>query len=134
MISGTCHCRSVEIEINEDCLSVRRCYCETCRKLSGADYSSVARVDRSNFRISKGLENLLSYESRPGKNRYYCKHCFSPIYVITNNEPSFLRVRVCLLDNSPEVKVTGHMWVSEKPEWCKLSDNLPVYTHEYTGG
>ena len=133
MIKGSCHCKKIEFEIAEEDLSVRYCYCETCRKLSGADYSSVARVDRTKFNIIKGENDLNVYESRPGKNRYYCASCFSPIYVVTDDELSFLRVRLGLLDGSPKVTVTGHMWVSEKPEWRQINDGLPIYENEYTG-
>jgi hypothetical protein len=42
MISGTCHCKQISFEIDENKLCIRYCYCTTCRKLSGADYSSVA--------------------------------------------------------------------------------------------
>lgn len=133
MIRGTCHCKCVRFEVNDTELSVRYCYCTTCRKLSGADYSSVARVDRDKFIMTQGQEHLVSYESRPGKHRYHCDHCFAPIYVITNNETRFLRVRLGLLDGSPKVTVTGHMWVSEKPDWRTIEDSLPVYLFDYTG-
>ncbi|WP_161599035.1 GFA family protein [Aidingimonas lacisalsi] len=133
MITGSCHCSDIEFCIHENELTVRYCYCTTCRKLSGSDYSSVARVARPSFTITKGAESLAAYESRPGKLRYYCSKCFSPIYVTTDNELSFLRVRLGLLDGSPRVKVTGHMWVSEKPTWRTIEDCLPVYMHEYTG-
>ncbi len=133
MIKGTCHCKNIVFEIATTKLSVRYCYCKTCRKLSGADYSSVARVARESFKIVSGEELLLNYESRPGKFRHYCSHCFSPIYVVTDNELSFLRVRLGLLDGNPEVEVTGHMWVSEKPAWRAIEDGLPIYQYEYTG-
>jgi len=133
MIKGSCHCKNIAFEINTNKLNVRYCYCETCRKLSGADYSSVARVGRDRFKIVRGEASLLSYESRPGKFRYYCPKCFSPIYVITDNETSFLRVRLGLLDGNPQVEVTGHMWVSEKPAWRRIEDELPIYEFEYTG-
>lgn len=134
MIKGSCHYNAVEFQIAKDTLSVRYCYCRTCRKLSGADYSCVARVDRSLFEVTKGSGSLVAYESRPGKARYYCKTCFAPIFVVTNNEQRFLRVRLGLLDDKPNVVVTGHMWVSEKPRWCTINDGLPTYLHEYTGG
>lgn len=133
MIKGSCHCKSILFDINENQLSVRYCYCETCRKLSGANYSAAARVDREKFQVTQGADQLLTYESLPGKLRYYCPTCFAPIYVTTNNESSFLRVRVGLLDNAPTVHVTGHMWVSEKPDSCVINDTLPIYSHEYTG-
>jgi hypothetical protein len=133
MIFGTCHCKSIAFAIDENKLSVRYCYCETCRKLSGADYSSVARVARERFHLTKGQDKLLCYESRPGKHGFYCNTCFSPIYVVTDNETTFLRVRLGLLDRQPEVEVTGHMWVSEKPTWRTIEDKLPVYLDEYLG-
>lgn len=133
MITGSCHCGNVEFSIQEDELSVRYCYCITCRKLSGADYSSVARVPRASFSLTQGAGSLLTYESMPGKLRYYCSHCFSPIYVTVDHQPSFLRIRLGLLDGSPKVEVAGHMWVSEKPDWRTIDDGRPVYMYGHTG-
>lgn len=133
MINGSCHCHKVQFEINTNRLTVRYCYCETCRKLSGADYSCVARVDRNQFNIIQGEKSLSIYSSKPGKKRFYCSVCFSPIYVITDEEQNFLRVRLGLLDGKPDVEVTGHMWVSEKPEWRKIDDSLPVFNEGFTG-
>jgi len=53
--------------------------------------------------------------------------------VTTDNEKSFLRIRLGLLDSETKVTVTGHMWVSEKPSWKAIDDGLPVYLHDYTG-
>src|SRR5690606_1474562 len=96
VITGSCHCQEVTFQIQQNALTVRYCYCTTCRKLSGADYSAVARVTRDSFRITEGEDSLTVYESRPGKLRYSCCKCFSPIYVTTDNELSFLRVRLGL--------------------------------------
>lgn len=134
VITGSCHCQNVAFQIRENALTVRYCYCITCRKLGGADYSAVARVARDSFRITQGADTLAVYESRPGKLRYYCCKCFSPVYVTTDNELSFLRVRLGLLDGSPKITVTGHMWVSEKPAWRTIDDDLPVYRNDYTDG
>ncbi|MGQ0335310.1 GFA family protein [Halomonas elongata] len=133
LINGSCHCKSVCFSIARSSLSVRRCYCETCRKLSGSDYSSVARVARDKFTVISGAKQLVSYESRPGKQRFYCANCYSPIYVTTNNEPEFLRVRTGLLDGATQVEVTGHMWVSEKPSWVAIEDDKPIYLDHYDG-
>ena len=127
LITGSCHCKSVCFSIDRPRLSVRRCYCETCRKLSGSDYSSVARIARDKFTVTSGAEQLTSYESRPGKQRFHCAKCYSPIYVITKNETDFLRVRTGLLDGGPQVEVTGHMWVCEKPPWVAIEDDKPIH-------
>jgi len=133
MISGTCHCQSIQFQVDRPQLNVRRCYCDTCRKLSGADYSSVARVARDKFQICAGAEHLVSYQSRPGKQRFYCRRCYSPIYVVTDKEPDFLRIRTGLLDGKANVVVSGHMWVAEKPTWVVIDDGLAIYRGDYDG-
>ncbi len=133
MITGSCHCKSVSFSLDCSSLSVRRCYCETCRKLSGADYASVAKVPRETFSITSGAGHLVSYESLSGKQRYYCGHCFSPIHVTNNHEPDFIRVRTGLLDGDPNVEVTGHIWVGEKPSWVAIEDDKPRYLARYNG-
>jgi hypothetical protein len=133
MTTGSCHCKSVAFEVDESLLRVRYCYCETCRKLSGAAFSVVAKVSVNNFRITKGRDALVRYESRPGKSRYYCASCYSPVYVAVESDVTSVRIRLGLLDDSPNVEVTAHVWVSEKPAWHEINDDLPRYQNEYTG-
>ncbi|AWF80944.1 hypothetical protein BTJ40_09045 [Microbulbifer sp. A4B17] len=130
MIKGSCHCKSIQFVIDEASLDVRRCYCETCRKLSGADYSVVALVSRSQFAMVGKRQKLSQYISKPGKTQHTC---FAPIFVEVESQPDLCRVRLGLLDNRPSVNVSGHMWVSEMPSWCKIEDELPIYTHDYPG-
>ncbi|WP_444917613.1 GFA family protein [Microbulbifer sp. JMSA003] len=118
--------------VNEKSLDVRKCYCETCRKLSGADYSVVALVNKSQFKIISSPQKLLQYISKPGKTRHYCPTCFAPVFVEVESQSNLCRIRLGLLDDNPEVNVSGHMWVSEMPSWCSISDNLPVFTHDYS--
>jgi hypothetical protein len=44
-----------------------------------------------------------------------------------------VRIRLGLLNGDPNVEVTGHMWVSEKPDWHQINDDLPQYENEYIG-
>ncbi len=128
MKSGSCHCRKVSFEVEEPLSNVYKCYCETCRKLSGSAFPLVARVRKTNFRIAKGEDALYIYESKPGKNRYYCKRCCSPIYVTVESQPEFERIRMGVLDFEPNIKTVGHIWVSEKPGWQEITDSLPKFS------
>ena len=127
MSSGSCHCGNVFFDVNGFFSDVNYCYCQSCRKLSGGAFSAVARVSKSDFKITKGLSALQSYESSPGKNRYYCKNCLSPIVVEVEGQPEFVRIRLGLLNSEPEISIVGHIWVSEKPKWYKINDELPQH-------
>lgn len=128
MNKGSCHCRSVSFQVDKPLANVYKCYCETCRKLSDSAFSVVTKVHKSDFRIIRGQDSLQVYESKPGKNRYHCKKCCSPIFVTVEDQPDYVRVRLGVLDGEPELEIAGHIWVSEKPEWQEISDSLPKFS------
>ena len=125
MNTGSCHCGKVRFEISADLGDVRYCYCETCRKLSGAAFSVVALVPKHNFKFLGEKPELKLYKSSADKYRYYCGDCCSPIYVQVASRPDEMRIRLGLLDYEPKVNISGHMWVSEKPKWHQINDDLP---------
>lgn len=131
--TGSCHCGAVSFAVPRDLGPVRYCYCVTCRKLSGAAFSVVARVAADAFQLLEGKDSLSAYESSPGKYRHYCSRCHSPVYVRLASRPEEVRVRLGLLDDEPRTRIEAHMWVDEKPAWHRIEDDLPQYPREYTG-
>ncbi|MCV2402254.1 GFA family protein [Marinomonas sp. C2222] len=127
MNTGSCHCKKVVFEVQEPLSAVNLCYCHSCRHLSGAAYSVVARIPKNAFRMLKGKESLHIYESSTGKFRHYCRDCCSPIFVTVKSQPEFVRIRLGVLDFNPVVNIVGHIWVSEKPNWHTINDQLPQY-------
>lgn len=125
MNTGSCHCGAVEYEVPRALGDVKFCYCQTCRKLNGTAFSAVALVDAGEFKLLKGESSLEAYESSAGKFRYHCKTCFAPIYVKLASRPEQVRIRLGLLNFEPEVTLTGHIWVSQKPGWYTIADKLP---------
>lgn len=125
MNTGSCHCGHIEYEVPEQLGDVKFCYCQTCRKLNGSVFSAVALVRAEDFKLIRGESSLVSYESSKGKIRYYCSHCFAPVYVQLESKPGDVRIRLGLLNFEPTVNVTGHIWVSEKPAWYTITDDLP---------
>lgn len=125
--TGSCHCGKVVFEIPENLGDVRFCYCQTCRKLNGSAFSSVAMVPASEFKILKGETELVTYESTKGKHRYYCKTCHAPMFVKLESKPDEVRIRLGVLDFAPQVNLKGHIWVKEKPEWYVIKDDLPQH-------
>ena len=131
-INGSCHCGKVTFEVLEPLSDVYQCYCDTCRKLSGAAYSVVSYVPAKNFKITKSDAPLHIYESSPGKERHYCSNCCTPIFVQLKSKPDTVRIRLGVLDSESNVNIVGHVWVSEKPHWCKITDSLPQFEERST--
>lgn len=133
MLTGSCHCGTVQFSVDRKLGDVRYCYCTTCRKLSGSAFSAVAFIPTSLFSLNQGSDQLAVYESSPGKHRHYCATCHAPIYVAVSASPDQVRIRLEVLDTETDVNISAHMWVSEKPRWHKITDNLPQYETEYKG-
>ena len=124
-ITGSCHCNAVTFEVPKTLNDVRYCHCTTCRQLSGTAFSVVSLVQLEDFKLTKGAENLIHYRSSPHKNRAHCKTCFPPIFVQLDTHPNDRRIRLGSLNQEPNVNITAHIWVSQKPEWSVINDDLP---------
>ena len=125
--TGSCLCGGVEFEAPKDLGDVRLCYCQSCRKSNGSAFSAVALIDTSDFRLVKGEALLATYESSPGKFRYFCSNCHSPLFVKVASIPDQVRIRLGLLNFEPKVNIVGHVYVKEKPGWYQITDALPQF-------
>ena len=84
-------------------------------------------------RVASSNSGLSIQHSPPSLFIFFCSKCGSPIYAAIGENPEFVRVRLGGLNFEPETKITGHMWVNEKPEWCVIADELPQYETIYDG-
>lgn len=125
MISGSCLCGRVKYEITGEVGDIVHCHCETCRKAHGSAFSSVAAVKDCDFKLS-GQASLNSYESSPGKVRYFCACCGTQIYA-KREGAEHLILRLGSLDTDPKSKETNHIWVSQKASWYSIINDLPEY-------
>jgi len=76
-MKGNCLCGAVEYGIDSIDMPSAHCHCHTCQRAHGAPFASTTDVLREHFRWLKGKEKLSSFESSPGKQRYFCSECGS---------------------------------------------------------
>jgi hypothetical protein len=123
---GACQCRGVAYEAEAINGDMWHCHCQTCRKSHAAERNTAARVKREDFRIVSGAELLTSYESCPGKFRYFCSRCGSHIYAERPELPDVV-LRAGSLDTDPGIRPVRHVWVSHARPWLAHHDGLPEY-------
>jgi hypothetical protein len=103
------------------------CHCSLCRKNSGTAFATNGFINRSDFSISAG-ENLLStFSFKPGRTRYFCSQCGSPIYSANQDDPQRLRLRLGIIDSDISEKPLSHNFVSSRANWEDLAAKLPQY-------
>lgn len=125
MISGTCLCKKVKYSVSGKVGDIVHCHCNTCRKAHASAFSSVAAVQDADFSLTGG-EWLSSYDSSPGKTRFFCSSCGSQLYA-KRKATNHIVLRLGTLDSDPESAEACHIWVSQKAGWYSINNNLPEH-------
>jgi hypothetical protein len=116
----------VRYEIDGELLGpVGHCHCWRCRKHSGASFGTTAAVKSDELRFTKGEEQLRSWESSPGIQRFFAGCCGSPLFKRHDAMPELLGFRLGTLDSDPGRTVEQHIMVTGKAPWIRLDDGLP---------
>ena len=122
-LHGSCLCGAIRY-VAAGLGPIGHCHCQTCRKAHTAAFSSVARTARANFRWTHGEEALSSYESTPGKHRFFCSRCGSQLAAGWQDEDELI-LRLGCLDTDPGSMAVAHVWTAEKASWFEIADDLP---------
>jgi hypothetical protein len=134
VLEGGCLCDAVRYEIEGALGPIGHCHCRTCRKAHSAAFATTARVERPRFRWSKGADLVASFESSPGKKRFFCPRCGSQLMAAWE-DASHVILRVGSLDSDPRSRPVVHIWTSQKAPWHEITDDLPQFAEAVlTGG
>jgi hypothetical protein len=128
VIRGSCLCGAVAYEAEALSGPIGHCHCRTCQKAHSAAFATTARVKRAGFRWTKGDETRRSFESTPGKLRWFCSNCGSQLMAEwTGQDEVILRIG-SVDDGLGEARPVGHIWVSHQPAWdLGPDDRLPRF-------
>jgi hypothetical protein len=120
MVQGSCLCGEVLFEIDEAAIGLSvACYCENCRKVSGAPYGVYLQVRPAGFRWLAGEDHVATYESSPGNRRGFCRSCGS---VAPSATPyGAVRVPGGSLDGDPNHPPDVVLFSAGEMAWCSLA-------------
>lgn len=127
MIRGSCLCGRVRYEVSGPLKGALNCHCAMCRKAHGAAFRSRAAVAAADFRWAAGEDAITWYESSPGTQRGFCRHCGSPLLSRFADHPRYFGLPLGALDDDPGVKPARHVFVASKAPWHEITDDLPRF-------
>lgn len=127
MYVGKCLCGKVEIQITGKISDIIHCHCSLCRKNSGTAFATNGFINATDFEITSGKNNLSKFSFKPGRNRYFCTSCGSPVYSSNEQDPTRYRIRLGILDSNIIERPISHNFVSSKANWEELDVQLPRY-------
>jgi hypothetical protein len=126
-LSGGCMCGAVRFELTRPPAWMYHCHCSTCRRASGASCATNVVASFDALAITQGAECIDAYESSPGKRRYFCSRCGSPLYSRGAAAPDVISVRAGTLHDSPGLQPAYHAYAAEAAPWSGFGDGLPRF-------
>ena len=127
MYQGGCLCNEVRFEIRGQIRDIVFCHCSQCRKVQGTAFAANGVVDRTDFNLVKGESLLTAFETSPGKKKYFCCRCGSPIYSDNDQLPDVVRIRLGTIESDITERPQRHIYVASKANWDTICDDLPQY-------
>lgn len=97
MVTGSCLCGQVKYEFRGQPRAAYYCHGSPCRNATGSSFATNMLVAEGNFVVTAGTSFIKAFQSRAGRNRFFCSACGSPIYSRTEVRPlSPVRPTYCL--------------------------------------
>lgn len=132
IIAGGCLCGAIRYEIQGAAGPILTCHCSKCRTFHGhcVSYSGVKEGDLI-FRCKEGLQWFRSTtDETPNVHRGFCQKCGSSLFWYPRDSGS-IWVTLGSMENPPELKNLGHVWVSQKADYYTIEDDLPQFAEEF---
>jgi hypothetical protein len=128
MTTGSCLCGGIQFRIRGTLAPIQICYCSQCRKAQGTAFASNTPIQSTHFELLSGQDLMQAFEATPGKRRWFCRCCGSPIYSERDSLPGVLRVRMGTVDEPIEARPAFHAHVASACSWWDVpQDGLPHY-------
>jgi len=78
--SGSCFCGAVQFVVTGEPAAMGYCHCESCRHWSAGPVNAFSLWKPEAVRVTRGAENIGTYNKTPQSARKWCKICGGHIF------------------------------------------------------
>lgn len=78
--SGSCFCGAVQFTVSGEPATMGFCHCNSCRHWSASPVNAFTLWNPENVKVTKGGDNIGTYNKTPQSNRKWCKTCGGHIF------------------------------------------------------
>lgn len=125
MLIGTCYCKAVRYEVEDDFSYAMNCHCSNCRRTTGSAFKPFAGIERRKVVVTQGEDHLMIYGELDSNNTH-CATCGSLLFSVVR-DGKYIHVALGTLLNSPSIKPSAHIFVASKAPWFDITDTLPQF-------
>jgi hypothetical protein len=77
---GSCFCGAVQFTVTGEPAAMGYCHCESCRHWSAGPVNAFSLWKPDAVKVTKGAENISTYNKTPNSYRKWCKTCGGHIF------------------------------------------------------
>jgi hypothetical protein len=77
---GSCFCGAVQFTVSGELAVMGYCHCESCRRWSAGPVNAFTLWKREAMQITRGADNIGTYNKTPRSYRKWCKTCGGHIF------------------------------------------------------
>ena len=120
---GTCFCGAVEIEETGEPAAMGYCHCRSCRHWSAGPVNAFTLWPPESVKITKGKDNVITYNKTPVSYRKTCKLCGG--HIMTDHPPlKLVDVYAAII---PGLKFKPGVHVNYQETVLPMKDGLPKF-------
>ncbi len=131
-LEGGCFCHAIRYRLAEAPQGSMICHCRSCRRLFAAPVVAWLSVPSAAFSFTQGTPSTFS-TSAP-ITRWFCGRCGTHVAYVSKDEPDYVEVSTCSLDDPAATPPTHHSWLDHDLPWTRFGDGLPAYPRSRWGG
>jgi hypothetical protein len=126
MLRGRCHCGNIRFEAPDDPIHSTLCYCNDCRRQSGAPVLAWAMFPKASISI-EGKPSV--YHSSETGRRSFCSACGTGLFFTNGqlDQMGMVQVRIAAFDDPNAVGPKMQVQTAERPVWMASINALASF-------
>jgi hypothetical protein len=126
MLHGQCHCGAVHFEVSAEAVHSAVCYCDDCRRQSGAPMLAGAMFPKAAVAVHGQLS---VYHSSETGRRSFCSACGAGLFFTNEvlDRMGMMQVRIAVLDNPEAIAPKIQVQTAERVDWLTSAHALPAF-------
>lgn len=121
-VEGGCLCGAVRYRVSDTALATSICYCNSCRRASGAPSVAWAVFRVVDFTFITGQP--IGFRSSPPVVRTFCGKCGTPLTYQHTETPGTIDVTTATLDFPERFAPSKEIWLEHKLAWEPVNEAL----------
>ncbi|MFI5324062.1 MAG: GFA family protein [Thermodesulfobacteriota bacterium] len=121
--TGSCFCGEIEFTVTGEPAGMGYCHCVSCRHWSAGPVNAFTLWRPETVKVTKGENNIGTYNKTPGSSRKWCKTCGGHIFM-NNPTMGLVNVYAAVI---PELTFTPGVHVHYQETVLPIKDGLPKF-------